>query len=243
MKRLILFFIMFLIIALSAGLNPGGATDISNTEAPYITLATTTSTENSGLLGYLHPHFTDATGISLRVISKGTGAALKIARNGDADVVMVHSRKAEEKFVTDGFGVKRYPLMHNDFVILGPTKDPAGAKGKNIRDALKLISDTKAPFISRGDNSGTHNKEILLWGEAKLTPPCHEWYFAVGQGMGKTMMVASEKQAYTLADRGTYLAMMKNIELVVISEGSELLMNPYSGVFTQKSKNQGHHNE
>ena len=203
-------------------------------EARYITLATTTSTENSGLLAYLHPEFTRDTGIDVRVIPRGTGAALKLAENGDCDVVMVHSRSKEEAFVKNGYGSHRYDLMHNDFVLLGPAIDPAGAKGKSIAEALKLIDKTGSRFFSRGDNSGTHNKEEILWKQAMVNPG--DYLMSVGQGMGKTLIMTNEKQAYTLSDRGTWLSMKDKLELVIISEGSEILANPYSVIPVNSDK-------
>ncbi len=161
----------------------------------FITLATTTSTQNSGLLDHLHPDFTGDTGIDVRVIARGTGAALKIARNGDADVIMVHSKSAEEKFVIEGYGTERFALMHNDFVLLGPAEDPAGVKGTDILESLKSIAGKKSGFISRGDNSGTHNRETLLWETGRLKRECGEWLLSVGQGMGKTLTIASEKKS------------------------------------------------
>ncbi|MCD4653602.1 substrate-binding domain-containing protein [bacterium] len=193
---------------------------------PFITLATTTSTENSGLLEYLHKEFSHDTGIEIRVIPRGTGAALKLGENGNCDVVMVHSRSKENTFVEQGYGTKRYDLMHNDFILLGPPADPADAKNQSISEALIRIDKTKSVFISRGDNSGTNNKEDFLWLEAGITPG--DYRLAVGQGMGKTLIIANEKQAYTLADRGTWLAMQDKLELVIVSEGASNLANPYS---------------
>lgn len=195
-------------------------------EAPFITLATTTSTENSGLLTYLHSAFTKETGIQVRVIPRGTGAALKLGENGDCDVVMVHSRAKENAFVAKGFGTHRYDLMKNDFVLLGPASDPAKAKGQDISKALKLINSTKSTFVSRGDNSGTHNKEEYLWKISSIKPG--GFVLSVGQGMGKTLIIANEKQAYTLSDRGTWLAMKDRLDLIIISEGAESMANPYS---------------
>lgn len=192
----------------------------------FITLATTTSTENSGLLVYLHPVFTTDTGIRVKVIPRGTGASLKLGENGDCDVVMVHARALENAFVENGYGTQRYDLMHNDFILLGPKTDPAGAAGKPIMDAMKTIADAKATFISRGDNSGTHTKENTLWNTAGIAPG--DYRLSVGQGMGKTLVITDEKQAYTLSDRGTWLAMKDKLDLVIISEGAPELANPYS---------------
>ncbi len=202
---------------------------------PYITLATTTSTENSGLLGYLHPLFTKDTGIEVRVIAKGSGAALEMARNGDADIVMAHSRDDENTFMADGYGTKRYPLMHNDFILVGPKSDPARIMGLDIISALKKIAESKSTFISRGDNSGTHVKENQLWEEAAITPDS-VWLLSVGQGMSKVLTIAAEKHAYTLSDRATWLALKDKLELIIVSERSPLLDNPYCVIPVNSSK-------
>ena len=193
-----------------------------------LTLATTTSTENSGLLAYLHPDFERQTGIKVKVVAKGTGASLQLARDGNADVVLVHSREQEDKFVADGHGVLRREVMYNDFVLLGPATDPAQVQGtKDPADAFRKIASARQPFVSRGDHSGTHLREQQLWqrtglalqtdrvtafaeGEKttmQVVRPAGDWYWSIGQGMGKTISVASEKRAYTLADRGTYYAL------------------------------------
>lgn len=220
-----------MIVLLATGL----ASILQAAQPDFITLATTTSTENSGLLAYLNPMFTQETGIEVRVVAKGTGASLESARNGDADIVMVHSIKDEEKFVADGFGLARIPLMHNDFVLVGPETDPAAVKGKPVAKAFKSILEKKATFISRGDQSGTHVKENDIWGELKVTPE-GDWYLSIGQGMGKALIMASEKLAYTLADRGTYVAMKDRLALSILSEGDDILANPYSIIVVNPAK-------
>jgi|TARA_R110002096_G_scaffold75795_8_gene179137 tungstate transport system substrate-binding protein len=190
-------------------------------------LATTTSTENSGLLAQLLPAFTQQTGIQVDVIAVGTGKALQMARKGDADVVMVHARQAENIFIAEGFGVNRRDVMENDFVIVGPVTDPAHIKNqKNTLNALKQIAAKQVSFISRGDNSGTHNKERSIWGQANLKPR-GPWYKEAGQGMGKVLLMADELGAYTLTDRGTWLAYKDKLSLTILNQGSVLLKNPY----------------
>jgi tungstate transport system substrate-binding protein len=223
-------------------------------EDKVLKMSTTTSTEASGLLNILLPAFEKDTGIKIKVIAKGTGAAIKDGEDGNVDVIFVHAVDREMKFVKDGFGTKRYPVMHNDFIILGPVADPAGIKGmKESPAALKKLAMAKAPFISRGDDSGTHTKELEVWkasgvamADKKITmakdgkdvevnsksPADSEaWYFSIGQGMGKTLTFADEKQAYTLSDRGTYIAYKFGkkpaIGLEILVEGDADLANPY----------------
>lgn len=190
-------------------------------------LATTTSTDNSGLLAVLHPPFEKQEGIKIDVIAVGTGKALKLGENGDVDIVMVHAPAAEKKFVESGYGMGRLPVMHNDFVLVGPGSDPAGVgNASSLSEAMKRISNSNAGFISRGDDSGTHKKELGLWQTASITPG-GEWYLSVGQGMGAVLQIANDKLAYTLSDRGTYLAYKKKSELSVLYEGADELLNPY----------------
>lgn len=190
-------------------------------------LATTTSTENSGLLASLNPPFEKRFSIRVDVIAVGTGKALLLGRTGDVDVVLVHARAAEDEFVAEGFGVNRRDVMYNDFVLLGPPEDPAGIKGcTSAGEALKAIAAKRAPFISRGDDSGTHKKELLLWKKAGVLPR-GAWYAEAGQGMGAVLRIADEKGAYTLSDRGTFLSMAKKLELRVLCEGDPELFNPY----------------
>ena len=198
-----------------------------------LTMATTTSTDNTGLLDYLAPKFQADTGIELRWTATGTGKALKLGENCDVDILMVHAPAAEMKFVEAGFGVDRREIMYNDFVIIGPPGDPAGIKGKSIKDALGAIEASKAVFVSRGDNSGTHKKELSLWKAAGLPVPEKEgWYVQTGQGMLKTINVAAEKDGYTMTDRGTYIKYENNMggnpPLKIVVEGDKVLLNQYS---------------
>jgi tungstate transport system substrate-binding protein len=190
-------------------------------------LATTTSTENSGLLAVLLPAFTKQTGVEVNVIAVGTGKALQLAKNGDADVVMVHARQAENVFIAEGFGVNRRDVMENDFVLVGPTHDPAGVKGTNSsRNAFKKIALSKSTFVSRGDHSGTHQKELIIWKHATIRPT-GKWYKEAGQGMGNVLLMANELGAYTLTDRGTWLAYQDKLSLALLHSGGVLLKNPY----------------
>ena len=192
-----------------------------------IRLATTTSTDNSGLLEALLPPFEKRFGVRVDVIAVGTGKALKLGENGDVDAVLVHAREAEDRFVADGFGVNRRDVMYNDFVLAGPRTDPAGISGlPDVVAALIAISREGAPFLSRGDDSGTHKKEKALWRTAGITPD-GSGYLESGQGMGPTLLIADEKRGYTLTDRGTFLAYRGKMELVVLSEGDRRLFNPY----------------
>ncbi len=197
-------------------------------EGSTLILATTTSTENSGLLDYLLPPFEEKFHIKVKVLAVGSGAALRLGVNGDADVLLVHAPEAEEAFVRSGHGVNRRAVMYNDFVLVGPKEDPAGIRGgKEAPLALKRIAERRALFLSRGDDSGTHRKEKALWREAGIAPQ-GPWYLEVGQGMGAVLMMAQEKKAYTLSDRGTYLAFADKIDLTVLVEGDPRLRNPYS---------------
>jgi len=191
-----------------------------------ITVASTTSTEQSGLFGHLLPAFTTATGIAVRVVAVGTGQALDIGRRGDADVVFVHDRAAEDRFVAEGFATARRDVMFNDFVIVGPRGDPAGAAGKDGVEALRRIAAAGAPFISRGDKSGTHAAELRTWREAGLEPK-GGWYREIGGGMGPALNTASAQNAYVLADRGTWLSFKNRGDLAVLVEGDRRLFNPY----------------
>lgn len=220
--------------------------------AESIKMSTTTSTRDSGLLDYLLPEFTRDTGIEVMVIAKGTGAAIRDGSDGNVDVIFVHDPEREKQFVADGWGTKRYEVMHNDFVIVGPEKDPAGIKGeKSVLEAMKKIAMKKASFISRGDDSGTHSKELGLWKKTGLPlkkseqtlkkggkdttvsfeVPEGAWYLSIGQGMGKTLFMAEEKEGYTLSDRGTFIQQKFGkkppISLEILVEGDEGLFNPY----------------
>lgn len=195
-----------------------------------ITVASTTSTEQSGLFGYLLPLFSKASRIEVKVVAVGTGQALDIGRRGDADVVFVHDRVAEDKFISEGQGVKRFDVMYNDFVIVGPKSDPAQIAGsKDVTDALRKIAAAKAPFISRGDKSGTHAAELRLWREAgvDLSVAKDGWYREIGQGMGPALNMASSSNAYLVSDRGTWLSFKNRGELAILTEGDKRLFNQY----------------
>jgi tungstate transport system substrate-binding protein len=195
-----------------------------------ITLASTTSTEQSGLFGYLLPLFSKAEGIDVKVVAVGTGQALDIGRRGDADVVFVHDRPAEDKFMSEGQGVKRFDVMYNDFIIVGPKSDPAHiAGGKDVAEALRKIAAAKAPFISRGDRSGTHAAELRLWKEAGVDIGAvkDSWYREIGQGMGPALNMASTSDAYVLSDRGTWLSFKNRGGLAILTEGDKRLLNQY----------------
>ena len=199
-------------------------------------MSTTTSTENSGLLSVLLPPFEEKFNVKVDVIAVGTGKALALGANGDVDVVFVHARPSEDKFVADGNGVNRRDVMYNDFVILGPESDPAGVKdATSAAEALRKIADAQADFVSRGDDSGTHKKEKLIWQEAGTNPE-GKWYMEAGQGMGAVLTIANDKQAYTMADRGTYLAFSEKISLKVLSEGDPILFNPYGIIAVNPAK-------
>ncbi|HYQ80572.1 MAG TPA: substrate-binding domain-containing protein [Anaeromyxobacteraceae bacterium] len=191
-------------------------------------LSTTTSTDNSGLLKVLLPPFEKASGVKVDVIAVGTGKALKLGESGDVDVVLTHDPGLEDRFVAAGFGVDRRSVMHNDFVVVGPASDPAGLKGApSAAEAFRRIGAGKAPFVSRGDESGTHQKEKALWMAAGVKPG-GAWYLQAGQGMGEVLQMADEKRGYTLSDRGTFIAYQKKVELVILSQGDPVLFNPYS---------------
>jgi len=204
-----------------------------------IVVASTTSTQDSGLFGYLLPLFKAKTGIDVKVVAQGTGQALDTARRGDADVVFVHARSAEEKFLAEGFGVKRYPVMYNDFVLIGPRSDPAGLKGtKDIVAALKTIKSKGIAFISRGDRSGTHIAELNLWKVAGIDIAADKgpWYKEIGQGMGAALNTASAANAYVLSDRGTWLAFKNKGDLVIEVEGDKRLFNQYGVMLVNPQK-------
>jgi len=204
-----------------------------------IVVASTTSTQDSGLFGHILPLFKAKTGIEVRVVAQGTGQALDTARRGDADVVFVHAKPAEEKFLAEGFGVKRYPVMYNDFVLIGPKADAAGIKGtKDIVAALKAIRDKGADFISRGDKSGTHQAELNLWKLAGIDIATDKgpWYKEIGQGMGAALNTASAANAYVLADRGTWLSFKNRGELAVAVEGDKRLFNQYGVMLVNPEK-------
>lgn len=204
-----------------------------------ITVASTTSTEQSGLFGYLLPLFSKAEGIEVKVVAVGTGQALDIGRRGDADVVFVHDRPTEDKFMSEGQGVKRFDVMYNDFIIVGPKSDPAKISGdKDVADALRRIATAKAPFISRGDKSGTHAAELRLWKEAGIDIATGKggWYREIGQGMGPALNMASSSNAYLLSDRGTWLSFKNRGELAILTEGDKRLFNQYGVMLVNPEK-------
>ena len=208
-------------------------------EDNFIILQSTTSTANSGLLDHLGSQFKERTGIDLRVVAVGTGQALKNARNGDGDVLLVHAKSREHKFVADGFGVERFDVMYNDFVIVGPKSDPADVRGfYDVAAALKKIAAAKAPFASRGDDSGTHIKERSLWGAAGIdvTSDSGSWYRETGSGMGATLNIATGMAAYTITDRATWVAFSNKQDFEVLVEGDERLFNQYGVILVNPKK-------
>ena len=216
----------FLALALlvAALVPPAGAQD------KFIVVASTTSTEQSGLFGHLLPIFEQDTGIGVRVVALGTGQALDMARRGDADVAFVHDTAAEEKFIADGYGVKRFPVMYNDFVLIGPRSDPVGVAGGNdILTAMRKVAAAQAPFVSRGDKSGTHAAELRYWKDAGVDLDAKKgaWYRDTGSGMGPTLNTASSMNAYVLADRGTWLSFKNRGDLTILVEGDKRLFNQY----------------
>ena len=212
------------------------AVTAGHAQQEFITVASTTSTEQSGLFDHLLPKFTDKTGIAVRVVAQGTGQALKTAENGDADVVLVHDPAAEKNFVEAGWGVKRVPVMYNDFVLVGPAPDPAGVRGMgDAVAALGKVAEAKAPFTSRGDDSGTHKAELRLWEQAGLKPG-GEWYRETGSGMGPTLNTASAMDAYVLTDRATWLNFKNRGELAVLVEGDKRLFNQYGAILVSRER-------
>ena len=205
-----------------------------------IVVSSTTSTQDSGLFGHILPLFKQKTGIEVKVIAQGTGQALDTGRRGDADVVFVHAKSAEEKFLAEGQGVKRYPVMYNDFVLIGPKSDPAGVKGvKDVAKALQMIKDKQAPFISRGDRSGTHLAELALWNKnagIDIEKEKGPWYKSIGQGMGAALNAASATNAYVLSDRGTWISFKNKGDLAIAVEGDKLLFNQYGVILVNPEK-------
>jgi tungstate transport system substrate-binding protein len=240
MKKTYLFLISLLsLLVLLSGCSSNSSSALKDTSKPTqassenneppkeITLATTTSTQDSGLLDYLMPIFEKKTGIKVKVVAVGTGQAIKLGEDGNADVLLVHARGQEDKFVADGHGVNAYDVMYNQFYLVGPEKDPAGVKNaKTAVDALKLIADKKAVFVSRGDQSGTETKEKSLWQKAGIQPN-GSWYLKSGQGMGATLQMTDEKGGYTLTDEATFLSYKGKSSLQIVQKGDPLLFNPY----------------
>jgi tungstate transport system substrate-binding protein len=225
-------FALALLLGGAAAFTPALAQDRS------ILVASTTSTQDSGLFGYLLPLFKAKTGIEVKVIAQGTGQALDTARRGDADVVFVHAKSPEEKFLAEGFGVKRFDVMYNDFVLIGPKSDPAGVKGKDIETALKAIQDKAAPFVSRGDKSGTHSAELALWKQAGIDIAATKgpWYREIGQGMGAALNTAGAMNGYVLSDRGTWISFKNRGDLDIVVEGDKRLFNQYGVMLVNPEK-------
>ena len=208
-------------------------------EDNFIVVASTTSTEDSGLFGYLLPKFQEKTGITVKVVAQGTGQALDTARRCDADVVFVHAKAQEEKFLNEGYGVKRFPVMYNDFILVGPKSDPAHVGGmKNVADALHKIKDANAPFISRGDRSGTHTAELKLWQDAGIdVEKDHgDWYKSIGQGMGAALNTAQASEAYVLSDRGTWIHFKNKGDLEIVVQGDKRMFNQYGVILVNPQK-------
>ena len=211
-------------------------TAMSTPANPNLILATTTSTQDSGLLDVLTPAFEAATGYSVKTVAVGTGQALKMGEEGNADVLLVHAPSSEKTYMDNGFGSDRRLVMHNDFILVGPETDAAKIKGLSAVDALKAIYAAGVSFVSRGDDSGTNKKDLELWKKAGLNPAGQAWYLESGQGMGATLTIASEKAAYTLTDRATYLANQDNLQLVILSEGDPTLLNIYHVIIVNPEK-------
>lgn len=234
-RNLLFSLCLIVAISLTACLSPSGDGTDSPPPAPVapanpnLILATTTSTQDSGLLDVLVPMFQDETGYTVQTIAVGTGAALKMGEEGNADVLLTHAPAAEKVLVDAGVVKDRFLVMHNDFVIVGPASDPAGIKGLSVVDAYKAIAQAQSPFVTRGDDSGTHKAELNLWKKAELDPAAFSagFYISSGQGMGPTLTIASEKEAYAFTDRGTYLSMMNTLDLEILVEGDAVLLNVY----------------
>src|ERR1700704_5978407 len=228
----------FLSFALALGVTAAANLAPATAQDRSIIVASTTSTQDSGLFGYLLPIFKAKTNIEVKVIAQGTGQALDTARRGDADVVFVHAKSQEEKFLAEGFGVKRLDVMYNDFVLIGPKSDPAGIKGKDIETALKTIQDKAAPFISRGDKSGTHSAELALWKQAGIDVAAAKgpWYREIGQGMGAALNTAAAMGGYVLSDRGTWISFKNRGDLEILVEGDKRLFNQYGVMLVNPEK-------
>lgn len=204
----------------------------------YIRLATTTSTENSGLLNYLLPEFEKATDYKVHVIAVGTGKALRLGMDGDVDVILVHAKEAENAFVEKGYGKRRFAVMYNDFVLLGPADDPAGIRqASDLQQAFTKIAQSQSLFVSRGDDSGTHKKEKKIWSSTDIIPE-GRWYREIGQGMGKAIQIANELGAYTISDRGTWLSYKDKVDLSILYQGDKALFNPYGIIAVNPERHQ-----
>lgn len=226
MSRIVTF--LFAIFAINA----------AHADERFVTLSSTTSTQDSGLFGYILPIFKAATGIEVHVVAVGTGQALAIGQRGDADALLVHDRPGEDKFVAEGYGIDRRDVMYNDFVIVGPSADPAGIRGlKDAKAALMKIAAAKAPFASRGDDSGTNRMELRLWKSASIEPDPHSgWYRDLGQGMGPTLNIAAGMNAYTLTDRATWANFKNRQSLEILVEGDTVMLNPYGSILVNPAK-------
>lgn len=251
-RELSLIFLLFLCIFAVACSNPATTTQEPNgSNVPSATvettpiknnvliLSTTTSTENSGLLDYILPEFTEDTGYDVKVIAVGTGQALKMGEDGDADVLLVHAKASEEEFIQAGHGMERFDVMYNDFILLGPTEDTLNLKQVAANDIVKaftLIAEGNKTFVSRGDDSGTHKMELNLWKEGNVQPS-GKWYVEAGQGMGAVIQMTNELEGYTLTDRATYLSMMNNLDLQIVVEGDTKLFNQYGVIAVHPEKN------
>ena len=230
------FRVSFLAFAVLFGTLVNGAPALAADQS--IVVASTTSTQDSGLFGHLLPIFKARTGIEVNVIAQGTGQALDIARRGDADVVFVHAKAQEEKFLAEGFGVKRLDVMYNDFVLIGPKTDPAGVRGRDIETALQTIQAKGAPFVSRGDRSGTHSAELALWKQAGIDIAAVKgpWYREIGQGMGAALNTAGAMNGYVLSDRGTWISFKNRRDLDIVVEGDRRLFNQYGVMLVNPEK-------
>lgn len=227
-----------LLIVLASALGACAPATQSAPSNPNLILATTTSTQDSGLLDVLIPLFETESGYTVQTVAVGSGQAMKMGEEGNADVLLVHAPASEVTFMENGFGKDRALVMHNDFIIVGPASDPAGIKGTAVVEALKLISARSGTFVSRGDDSGTHKAELALWKKAEFDPKAaaSAWYLESGQGMGATLAIASEKNAYTLTDRATYLANKANLQLEILVEGDKSLLNVYHVITVNNEK-------
>ncbi|MBW4828244.1 MAG: substrate-binding domain-containing protein [Clostridiaceae bacterium] len=241
-KKTLILFVLVLALSLAGCGNNNESSEPVETEAPKegreMTLATTTSTQDSGLLDYLLPIFKEDTGIDVKVVAVGTGEALKLGENGDADCLLVHAKEKEEEFIKNGYGVERHDVMYNDFIIVGPEEDPAKVEENapnDVVEAFKAISENEADFVSRGDESGTHVKENGIWEIAEIEPT-GDWYISAGKGMGAVLQMADEKKAYTLTDRATYLSMEDDLDLVIVTEKDERLYNQYGVIMLNTEK-------
>jgi len=233
MKKLAAKFLVITLIALLS------LSLFSCSKPKEIILASTTSTQDSGLFDAILPAFQKASGYTVKVIAVGTGEAIELGKKGEADVILVHSRKAEDAFVEEGYGLDRRDVMHNDYLVVGPAGDPAKLSDANTAaDAFIAIADSQSLFVSRGDDSGTHKKELTLWEKAGVNPK-GDWYIETGQGMGETLRISEEKQGYTLTDRGTWLAQKENYTLAGLFQGDKALFNPYGVIAVNPEKHPG----